>query len=249
MPRFFIDSTFVKADYIEASGPDFHHITRVLRMSRGDELIFCDAQGSDFHCVIGDILPDRLIARITRAKPNRTEPSVFCTLYQALPKGDKMEMVIQKAVELGVSRLVPVISSRCVVRLKGDDGAKKTARWQLIALEAAKQSGRGIVPRVFEPVCFDDAVASIGKSGGKSAVLYEGERETSLHEFLRAPHCGEYSFMVGPEGGFEPDEIELARAAGVHPVSLGPRILRTETASGCFLSALMFASGNLTSKE
>ncbi len=249
MPRFFIDRTCVGENVIEASGPDVHHITRVLRMSRGDGLVFCDGQGTDYHGVIEDLLPDRLIARILRTEPNRTEPSVFCTLYQALPKGDKMETVIQKAVELGVSEVVPVISARCVVKLKGSDGAKKAARWQLIALEAAKQSGRGIIPRVYEPVGLAEAVKAMGKSGGKCAVLYEEERETDLASFLGEPFSGKYSFMVGPEGGFEPEEIGTAREAGVQPVSLGPRILRTETASGCFLSALMFATGNLTSKE
>ena len=243
MPRFFIEKSRICGQCIEVEGADFHHMTRVLRMAPGDEAVFCDGFRNDYRCVLGEFKGESLRAQIVDAWENQSEPSVFCTLFQALPKGDKMDTIVQKSVELGVSRIVPFSAARCVVRLSGTDAKKKTSRWQAIALEAAKQCGRGIVPRVEDVMSFDQALAAMNADA--NAVLYEGERQTRLSSLLPGRELGSFSFMTGPEGGFEEKEIEKARSAGIATVTLGPRILRTETASSCVLSVLMYATGNL----
>lgn len=247
MPRFFIGADDIHhqagQEEILLQGEDFYHIVKVLRYQRGDLLVCCDGAGRDYHCIITEIDGGALKAAIQTVQASESEPKLKVTLYQALPKGDKMEQVIQKAVELGVSRITPVLSKRCVSRPK--DGAKKVARWNKIARAAAEQCGRGIIPAVTEIIELPAAVKPM-RAADLAAVCYENERQTSLGALvpkLRASQS--FSFLVGPEGGLDPDEMSLFSQAEIASVSLGKRILRTETAAGCVLAVCMFATGDL----
>ena len=243
MPRFFVDVP-PTGDVVLLTGEDARHIARALRMQPGESLTVCDGAGIDYDCVLEQAVPDEVRARITGAHPSAGEPDIRVTLFMALPKADKMELIVQKATELGVTEIAPFLSSRCVSR--PDDRAldKKCARWGKIAAEAAKQCGRGRIPHVRSVVSVEEAVRQAAEAA-LPLLLYEGERENSL----RAALCGQapetVSLMVGPEGGFAPEEAASAVSAGLKSVSLGPRILRCETAPLAALAAVMYESGNL----
>lgn len=239
MPRFFVEPT--TADHLCVCGADGHHIARVLRAKVGEKLTCCDGQGTDYACEVESLDGDAVTLRVLSRSPSVAEPSVAVTLYQGLPKSEKMELIVQKAVEIGVTRVVPVSMSRSIVRLKGDEGAKKQIRWQKIAAEAAGQSGRGVIPTVSEPISFVQAVQEM--KTGLSVAFYEGGG-CPLDELVTA-ETKAVSFMVGPEGGFEPEEITVLQQAGVHVATLGRRILRCETAPLVALSVIMQLTGNL----
>lgn len=244
MPRFFIKPGGMQGDTAVLLAEDAAHIARVLRMEPGDRLTVCDARGVDFECEIISASPERVKAHIVSSRPSESEPDVFASLFLALPKGDKMDFVVQKATELGVGCIVPMVSARCVSRPDGKTLVKKTARWQKIAEEAAKQCGRGRIPEVAPAVSFEQAVetASLAQM---PLFLYEGERARSLHEALSLRPFKTASLMIGPEGGFEEKEVQYAVRCGLMSVSIGKRILRCETAPIAGLAALMYHSGNL----
>lgn len=244
MPRFFID--YVPDDTAVITGGDARHIAQALRMRRGEKLVLCDCLGMDYDGEIERIEPGgaSVLVRVLGCCRSVSEPSLRVTLYQALPKQDKFDTVVQKAVELGVYRIVPVLSARCVSRPDEKAFAKKRQRWQKIADAAAKQSGRGILPQVGGLVHFSEAVReAAGQEGGISLLFYEGGGERIL-KLLREGVSSAAAF-IGPEGGFEPGEVALAQRAGVLRATLGPRILRTETAPIAALAAMMQATGNL----
>lgn len=243
MPRFFIDAPPAQ-DTITVRGEDARHIARVLRMQPGETLTVCDGLGTDYECVLGQAAPDAVTARVVRAYPSAGEPGVRVTLYMALPKADKMELIVQKATELGVAEIAPFVSSRCVSRPDAQSLHKKCARWGKIAAEAAKQCGRGRIPRVRDAVPMAEAVA-LAAGDALPLLLYEAERENSLRAALTGGMLESVSVMVGPEGGFAPEEVRAAQDAGLRSISLGPRILRCETAPLAALSAIMYESGNL----
>lgn len=244
MPRFFVEESLdPEAKSLTLGGEDFHHIRDVLRMKIGEELIVCDGGSNDLLCQIANFKPDGVELTIISRQANQTEPGYQVTLYQGLAKGDKMEMIIQKAVELGAARIVPVNCRRSVARLDEKDTAKKLLRWNRIAAEAAKQCGRGRTPTVGEPLSFKAAVSEAAKAD-ICLIPWEGERACSLRaelesatDFGRNPTI---SVMIGPEGGFDADEIAIALAAGISPVTLGRRILRTETAGGAVLAMMIY---------
>lgn len=238
MPRFFVETT--EGDTLTISGQDAVHIRRSLRMEVGDELTVCDGHGTDCACVIRAFSGDDVVLDVTTRTPSSNEPSCAVTLYQGLPKADKMEWIIQKAVELGVARIVPVQMARSVAVINEKSG-KKAARWQKIADEAAGQSGRGILPVVESPIAFREAAVRLASE--TALVCYEcgGEPFTSL--VSRASTA--VSLVIGPEGGFDPKEIDTLREGGARIATLGPRILRCETAPIAALAVLMAASGNM----
>ncbi len=241
MYRFFVPADQITGREARIEGDDVNHIKNVLRMAPGEKVVISCGQGMDYYCIIRDVLAEHILLEIEREEPVRTELPVKLVLFQALPKADKMEFIIQKAIELGVYEVVPVKTRRSVVRLDEKKAAKKCLRWQAIAESAAKQSGRGIVPKVHEPVSFGEAL-SLVEGLEHRLIPYElfDDMEATTARLREACTGGTVGIFIGPEGGFERGEIEQAMAAGVMPISLGRRILRTETAGLAILSVLMF---------
>lgn len=238
MPRFFIDGTADGRAYI--AGADALHIAKALRMRPGEALTLCDGKGTDFEGVLETVTDRQVTVRITVSRPSQAEPTLAVTLYQGLPKGDKMDWIVQKAVELGVTAVVPVATRRSVARLEGK-ADKKQERWQRIAAEAAGQCGRGILPAVERPLSWNQALSRL--SGEPALVFYEGGGRP-LRERV-TPSTRRLSVFVGPEGGFDPEEIDAFRRQGGGVATLGPRILRCETAPLAALTLLMHLSGNM----
>jgi 16S rRNA (uracil1498-N3)-methyltransferase len=243
LPKFFVSPKDIASDAIRITGEDCTHIRKVLRQKEGDRLTVSDGCGRDYICEITAVKKEEIITRIIASSPSVSEPAVRCGLFMALPKGEKMEYIIQKSVELGVSSIVPVACGRCVVRLSPVEGKKKQDRWQRIAEAAAKQCGRGIIPQVTEPVSFEQALFMM-ESYQNRAVCYEGEKQFSISAYLRED-MAELAFLVGPEGGFDADEIALCQKKGVSCISLGRRILRAETAPLFVLSVFLYVTHNL----
>ena len=232
MPRFFVTSTQISGDTVTITGDDANHLSFALRAAPGERITVCDMSRTEYECELTEFLPDTVRARILSSHPADTEPPLHITLLQALPKGDKLDTVIQKAVECGVSRIVPFESERCVARVKPEAEARKTERRQRIANEAAKQCGRGALPEVLPTVSFDRALALCGEL---DAVLfcYEGDGTLPIGRLLddlKLPSGARIGLVIGSEGGFSQREAQRAADAGFHMTGLGPRILRTETA-------------------
>lgn len=238
MPRFFLHT--VPDDEAVLTGEDARHIAKSLRMQPGDAITLCDCLGYDYHGVIAEIGDAAVRVRILEIAHSFAEPSVRLTLCQGLPKGDKMDSIVQKAVELGISRVVPTLTARCVSRPDAKAAAKKQARWQKIALEASKQSGRGAIPQVEPLTPLAQAVAA---AKGKRLLFYEGGGQR-LTQLVAAADT-DITLYIGPEGGFAPEEVRAVQAAGGFTATLGPRILRTETAPIAALSAILLLTGNL----
>ena len=238
MPRFFIDGTADGRAYI--AGADALHIAKALRMRPGEALTLCDGKGTDFDGVRETVTDRQVTVRISASRPSQAEPTLAVTLYQGLPKGDKMDWIIQKAVELGVTAVVPVATRRSVARLEGK-ADKKQERWQRIAAEAAGQCGRGMLPSVGRPLSWSQALSRL--SGEPALVFYEGGGRP-LRELV-TPSTRRLSVFVGPEGGFDPEEIDAIRRQGGGVATLGPRILRCEAAPLAALTLLMHLSGNM----
>jgi len=254
MARFFVERENIHSDHIIIKGGDVNHIKNVLRLKKDDIIEVCDGAGTDYTVKIRQFEPDSIYTEIMDSKKNGTEPPLNFTLFQGIPKGDKMETVIQKAVELGAVRIVPVITSRTVVRLDSPkDKEKKATRWRKISLEAAKQCNRGIIPYVEFPMTFEEAL-EYSTGSDLSLISYEEETGVGIKMYLtefKTNHLpGEnkklnISVFIGPEGGFEKEEISKASAMGIKPVSLGPRILRTETAGAAVLAIIMYELGDM----
>ena len=238
MPRFFKEITPPTA---VLDGADGAHIRRSLRMQVGETLTVCDGRGTDHTCRITAFEGDAVTLTVEASAPSRTEPTTRVTLYMGLPKADKLEWVIQKAVELGVDTVVPVVTSRSIVKLDAASAAKKQERWQRIAAEAAGQSERGVIPTVELPITFAAALKRMAAE--KLLILYEGGGQTM--ETLLSPADGQVSLFVGPEGGIAPEEVAAMQQAGGVCTTLGPRILRCETAPIAALAVTMHLTGNL----
>lgn len=228
MPRFFAYKGQIAEGSFIIEGGDAAHIATVLRGKAGDEIIICDGEGTDYYCTIAEVDKKRVVAQIDRSYATESEPRVKITLYQGLPKSDKMELIIQKCVEIGLTRIVPVKTEFAVAKIDGKED-KKIERWQKISESAAKQCGRGIIPKIDRAMTFSEALADSRCCDGR-IIPYENERENSIKTFARSFKGGSIAVFIGPEGGFSPKEIEAARADGVTSITLGKRILRTETA-------------------
>ncbi len=241
MPRFFVNSPLAVGATAVIEGADARHVAGALRMTPGEALTLCDGAGTDYACTITGVERETVTLSVDSATPTTAEPSLAVTLYMGLPKGDKMELIIQKCVELGVTAIVPVATSRCIVKLDGKDAAKKQTRWQKIANEAAGQSGRGILPVVETPISWKQALARWEQEN--TLLCYEGGGQPIGR--LVTPADTAVSLVVGPEGGFDPAEVEAVTAVGGRIATLGPRILRCETAPIAALAVLMERSGNM----
>lgn len=240
MPRFFLPVS-ESDSFITVTGDNARHIGRSLRMKIGEELtVTC--KGVDYLCSIYAMTEDTVTLSIISAERCQAEPNVNITLYQALPKSDKLEFIIQKSVELGVSSIVPVLTRRCVSRPSEKDFSRKLVRLEKIAHEASKQSGRGIIPNISQMMTFKDAVNNM-RNDDCAVILYENGgvhfSETGIEK------AKNISIMVGSEGGFDEEEAEYAKSMGIIPVWLGKRILRCETAPITALSIAMFLTKNI----
>ena len=244
MPRFFIRQTQIDNDRLTMQGDDAHHIARSLRMAVGETVTVCDMQGREYNCRIEGFEEDtKVFLSVLSTKEPENEPPLRIRLFQALPKGDKLDTVIQKSVECGVSEIIPYESERCVVRVKPEAEVRKTERRQRIAQEAAKQCGRSILPEVRPTVSFSEMLEMI-KEDELCLFCYEGDGTEPLGVVLKRA-LGEkknISVVIGSEGGFSLKEAQLIRDSGAEAVGLGRRILRTETASGFVLACLVYVS-------
>ena len=240
MSHKFFDDAFSPESPV-LTGENARHIGYALRMRPGETLAVCSC-GVDYQCEIAEITADTVALKILSHEMTCAEPSIQVTLFQALPKADKLEQIIQKTVELGVTEIVPVLTARCVSRMSAGDFQKKLPRYQRIAQAAAEQSGRGIIPAV-APLHTLAQAAERMKALDCAVVLYEIEGGCSFSAIRTdAKH---YGLCIGSEGGFDPSEVELLRQNGAQAVWLGKRILRCETAPVTALSVLMFQTGNL----
>ena len=239
MPKFFTKPDFIDDKELRITGDDVSHISKVLRMSAGDNIIVCDGEGNDYDAVITSISKTEVVAEITGKYICGAEPSVNVTLYQALPKQGKMEYIIQKNTELGIKKIVPVYTKRCVVK-----PSDKSERWSKVAESAAKQCGRGIIPDVLPTVSFAEAIEQM-KQYDLALMPYECEEENGLKKVLQSSDYKTISIFIGPEGGFDLKEVEAAIDAGVKTVTLGKRILRTETAASAVLPIILYENDEM----
>ncbi len=240
MPRFFVNPSDVGEGTLTISGDDAYHIARSLRMAVGDELTVSDGAGTEYLCTLSRIRDEECECKIEQSRKSPTEPPVKISLFMAYPKGDKLEFVVQKAVELGASSIIPFESSRCVKRQKAEKADKQTERLSKIAKEAAKQCGRGILPEVFHSVSFSEMLERALESE-LALFCYEGTGTESLRAVLESTEAPRsVSVIVGCEGGFSEAEAQICKNKGARAVNLGPRILRCETAPCYVLSALSY---------
>ena len=243
MPRFFIEKEAIGEQYASITGENARHIARSLRMKTGEELTVSDGEGEEFRCRTVKISDDRVECEILSKSKCESEPGIFVSLYQAMPKSDKLELIVQKSVELGVGEITPIITSRCISRPDEKSFEKKYERLGKIAEEAAMQSGRGRIPKINKALDFKECIDS-ASGKGETFLLYE-KNGVSFKSLLGGISSGTVSIIIGCEGGFEESEVAYASEKGVKIVNLGKRILRTETAPLCALSVIMYATGNL----
>ena len=241
MHHFFVTPEQVNEDYIVIEGTDVNHIKNVLRMKIGEELEISDGNNKTFLCEISSMSSEEICAAIKEELNVDTELPSKIYLFQGLPKSDKMEMIVQKAVELGVYEIIPVATKRAVVKLDDKKAAKKVERWQAIAEGGAKQSGRNVIPEVKKVMAFKEAV-QYAKELDVLLVPYElAEGMAETKAIISSIQPGQsVGFFIGPEGGFEESEVEYAMENGAKAITLGKRILRTETAGLTTLSILMY---------
>lgn len=240
MHHFFVSPQAVGEDRVAITGPDVNHIKNALRMRQGESLLISDGEGNDYHCRISSIKSDLVEAQIVERRESRELP-VRLYLFQGLPKSDKMELIIQKAVELGAYGVTPVITKNAVVKLDAKKEKSRLERWQAISESAAKQSGRSRIPKVEKIMSLKEAL-EMAEEFEQILIPYENQAGMdTMKKALEAVGQGPRSVAVfiGPEGGFDESEVLLAKEHGAVPVSLGRRILRTETAGLAILSLFM----------
>ena len=242
MHRFKVEPCSIHDGCVTLTGEDLKHLGQVLRLGAGDKIRVFDGSGMEYEAKLVSITRERATAEIEDSFRPGTEPGVRVTLFQGLPKGEKMDLIVQKTVELGVYRIIPVITQRSVVQLGSKDRAKKAQRWSKIAKEASKQCGRAYVPQVLAPLDFNEAFSLLG-GYGSVLLLYENEQKKCLKEVLKCYTINKISdiaLFVGPEGGFSEREVEKFLSLGYDVAGLGKRILRTETAAISVLSIIMY---------
>ncbi len=241
MYQFFVEDAQVGEHTVTIEGSDVNHIKNVLRMKRGERVRISSTSGKNYFGEIAEFSGDTVLVAITQECAPDTELPSRIYLFQGLPKSDKMELIIQKAVELGACEIIPVAMKNCVVKLDEKKAAAKTARWQEIAKSAAKQSKRSVIPTVGRPVSYQEALAAAAELD-VVLIPYENERGmAATREAIEAIVPGQsIGILIGPEGGFSDGEIALARERDMKLISLGGRILRTETAGLATLSVLMY---------
>ncbi|RKD27608.1 16S rRNA (uracil1498-N3)-methyltransferase [Caminicella sporogenes DSM 14501] len=249
MNRFFVRKENILEDEKKLfinNRDDIKHISKVLRLNKGDILEICNGEKREYLAEIREINKDEIECKILNSMVSKSEPEISITLFQSIPKGSKMELIIQKCVEIGVKDIIPVISKRCVAKIKDVKSEdKKLERWNKISLEAAKQSKRGIIPKVGRVIKYSD-IEKIASNYDLIIIPYELENSVGIKKVLKK--SGKFkniAVIIGSEGGFEEEEILEAVNWGAKPVTLGPRILRTETAGLVALSVILYELGDL----
>ena len=241
MHRFFVEQSQIGQDSIVITGQDAHHIKNVLRMRQGEEILISDGEKMEYNCTVAELNEEEVVVNILSSGESGIELPSRIYLCQCFPKRDKMELIIQKAVELGVHEIVPVASSRCVVKLDAKKEAGKIKRWQGIAESAAKQSKRMLIPQVHSVMRFADALKYAEEMDVKLIPYELATGMAGTRELIQSIQPGQsVAVFIGPEGGFDESEVLQAKEAGVLPITLGKRILRTETAGFTVLSILMY---------
>ena len=234
MNRFFVENIGPETAVVE--GEDFKHLSSVLRLRKGDHVMLSDGRGNECEGEIDRLEPGWALVKAGLWRPSAGEPEHRLTLFQCLPKTGKMETILQKCTELGMHALIPTLSARCVVQ-PGKDFDKKLQRYRKVAREAAMQSGRGVVPEVLPLIELKKADLSAFDA---VYCAYEGEKEQTLKRVMAQRPGRRIALFIGPEGGFEPEEVASLTAKGAQVVSLGPRILRTETAGMAMMAQILF---------
>ena len=244
MLHIFADPGDVEGEVLRITGLEYNHIRNVLRLKPGEEIsASIGGDGKEYRYGIETYEDEAVICRLRFVRESDVELPVKVYLFQGLPKSDKMDFIVQKAVELGAAAIIPVRMERCVMKLDAAKAARKTERWQAIAQSAASQSRRSIIPEVMMPMTMKEAVAFAAEKTDVRLIPYElQEDDGSAKRYLEGIRGNgrAVSVFIGPEGGFTPEEIALARSAGIRPISLGRRILRTETAGLTVLSWLIY---------
>jgi len=243
MHRFFVPAEQIKGKEIGITGSDVNHIKNVLRLKVSDTIEVFDSRSKVFEAKIKTQTKDRILCQITKEKKEATEPRIFVTLAQSLPKGKKLELIIQKACELGASRIIPFISERSVPKIEevpSNRQENKLERWRKIAKEASQQSGRTKICEI-SPVMHFKEVLDLKKEHDLALIPWEGEKKITLKSILTTHRPNNLLVVIGPEGGFSKAEVQKAIKAGFLAVKLSDRILRTETAAISALSNIFFA--------
>lgn len=245
MHRFFVDTRNINENTIEIDREDVKHIVNVLRLEAGEEIEVCDKLGTDYKCKIVEANKESVICKIIESYRSRGESEIEITLFQGLPKSTKMDLIVQKSTELGVKRIVPLVTSRSIVKIndrKKED--KKIERWTKIAEEAAKQSKRGIIPEISPIMAFAEMLEHL-REEAMVIVPYESEENIGIKSVIKDCKYKKINIIIGPEGGFAEGEIESLKDMNSHIVTLGPRILRTETAGFTTISVVLYELGDL----
>ena len=251
MPKFFVKEEQIKDNEIIIIGQDVKHIKKVLRAKIGDELQICNSQnGENFLCEIQDLENEDITCKIKEKIQEKVESNIEVTIFQGLPKADKMEYIIQKSVELGVSNITPVEMKRCVVKLDGKDKIKKIERWQKISEVAAKQCGRDKIPQINNVINIQN-ICNLISEYDILLVAYENEKENTLKEQIEKLKKQnnlelkiKIGIVIGPEGGLEENDVNKLKENGAQIITLGKRILRTETVALNILSIIMYELEN-----
>ena len=244
VPRIYMPRGVGEGDRIQLGKEHLQYVKSVLRMKKGNRLILFDGTGSEYETMIDRIESDGIILDFIR-KNQSPDAGIHITLFQALPKANKMDFIVQKATELGVDRLIPFHSLRAVPKISHEKIPLKTARWQAISIEAARQCGRGDIPEIEEILSFDEAMMR-PCNGALKCIFWEEESQNHIRQILCDKHyqnIRDISVVVGPEGGFSNAEVSKAGASGFIPVSLGPRVLKVETAVLSILSIIQYEKG------
>lgn len=241
MTRIFLTQIVRQGETLALDKENSHYIGSVLRMREGEEFVIVGGDGKEAIVEVNSITKNEVTVNVNEIRENNSEPVNFITLYQSVSKGERMDLTIQKAVELGVSRIVPVWSSRCIVKKDAVIGnSSKNDRWQKIALEAARQCGRGIIPEVTDGMLYAKALKFAHEDNELVLFPWEEAQGVTLKGALGDSHPARTAIFIGPEGGFSEDEAVEAKENGAIPVTLGKRILRTETAGPAVLAMLLF---------
>lgn len=257
MNRFFVKPEYVENDVVEISGDDFNHISNSLRLKKDDKIIISIGDEYDYIVKLSNFKDDSVLGQIIKKKPNQTEPSINIDLAQAIPKNRNIEFVIQKGTEIGINNIIPLETERTIVKLSKSKEKRRIERWQSIAEESSKQSQRGKIPEIKKLVSFDnkEKAEELLNKYDRVLVLYAGGAKKNIKNTISRYNKNEVKdilLFVGPEGGFTKQEVEMLESLGsstkIETISLGPRILRTETAGLVALSAILYEFGDLGGK-